>query len=556
MDYIPYGRQSISEVDIQAVVEVLRSDFLTQGPVVPSFEKAVAQKVGAQHGVAVNSATSALHVACFALGLGKGDWLWTVPNTFVASANCALYCGATVELIDIDINNYNLSIDHLKKKLAKAKKENKLPKILIAVHLAGQSCNMKEISKLSKKYNFKVIEDASHAIGGKYKNSFIGSCKYSDITIFSFHPVKIITTGEGGMALTGNKQIHKKIQMLISHGITKNKKNFKNKLEGDWYYEQIDLGFNYRMNDIQASLGISQLSRINKNIKRRHEIADIYFRELKNLPIILPQQDSDAYSSFHLFIIRVQIKNVHLSHKQIFKSLRKKGINTAEKKSSRSASDGLITVVVSKEKGVILEINSETDFAAKDSQFKDFAIEVANYLSNNQVNDINDLSSEFEEKRQSLIQSIGENIQLRRLQTLEVPSGGCVGAYVHSDGRLAALVSINTDNKELAKDLAMHVSATNPSCLQSEDIDPELLEREKAIFLAQAEESGKDASIMEKMVEGKVKRFLSEVTLVSQGFGGLATQKTIIFLWFFKVSVASGRLGNQKTLVFQRHLVH
>ncbi len=325
--FIPYARQDITAKDIKEVIETLKSDFITQGPKVEKFENKVAEYVGVKYATATNSATSALHVACLALNLNKNDIVWTSAVSFVASANCALYCGATVELVDIDINNYNLSIDDLKKKLSKAKKDNKLPKILIAVHLAGQSCNMKEISKLSKKYNFKVIEDASHAIGGRYKNSFIGSCKYSDITVFSFHPVKIITTGEGGMALTGNRKIHEKIQMLISHGITKNKKNFINKSEGDWYYEQTDLGFNYRMNDIQASLGISQLNRINKNIKRRHEIANIYFRELKNLPIILPQQDSDAYSSFHLFIIRVQIKNVDQSHKQIFKSLRRKGIN-------------------------------------------------------------------------------------------------------------------------------------------------------------------------------------------------------------------------------------
>ena len=324
---IPYARQDITSSDINEVIKTLKSDFITQGPKVKEFEKEVAKYVGAKYATATNSATSALHVSCLALNLKKNDIVWTSAVSFVASANCALYCGAVVELIDIDIKNYNLSIDCLRKKLSKAKKNNKLPKILIAVHLAGQSCNMKEISKLSKEYNFKVIEDASHAIGGKYKNSYVGSCQYSDITVFSFHPVKIITTGEGGMALTRKKKIHEKIQMLISHGITKNKNDFINKTEGDWYYEQIDLGFNYRMNDIQASLGISQLKRIKKNIERRHEIANIYFRELNDLPIILPQQDSDSFSAFHLFIIRLRIKNIEKSHKKIFRSLRKKGIN-------------------------------------------------------------------------------------------------------------------------------------------------------------------------------------------------------------------------------------
>lgn len=324
---IPYARQSISNSDIKEVIKTLKADFITQGPKVKEFEKEVSKYVGAKYAVATNSATSALHASCLALDLKKNDIVWTSAISFVASANCALYCGATVELIDIDLNNYNLSIDNLKDKLSKAKRVGKLPKILIAVHLAGQSCDMREISKLSKKYNFKIIEDASHAIGGKYRSKFIGSCQYSDITVFSFHPVKIITTGEGGMALTNNKKLYKKTQMYISHGITKNKNEFKNKLEGEWYYEQTCLGFNYRMTDIQASLGISQLNSIKKNITRRHKIADTYFRELKDLPIILPYQEKDTYSSFHLFIIRLDVKKINKTHKNVFKSLRNNGIN-------------------------------------------------------------------------------------------------------------------------------------------------------------------------------------------------------------------------------------
>ena len=257
--YIPYGRQNITQDDVDAVIEVLRSDFLTQGPCVKRFEEEVANYCDVKHSVSCTSATSALHLACAALSLGPGDWLWTSPITFVASANCALYCGAQVDFVDIDPLSYNMCTDALKEKLIKAKEQNRLPKVVVPVHLCGQSCDMEEIKKLSELYNFKIIEDASHAIGGQYKNSLIGSCKYSDITVFSFHPVKIITTGEGGMALTDNEDLAESMSLLRSHGITREQNKMVSKSDGPWYYQQIALGFNYRMTDIQAALGLSQL---------------------------------------------------------------------------------------------------------------------------------------------------------------------------------------------------------------------------------------------------------------------------------------------------------
>jgi len=322
---IPYGRQNIDQNDINSVISVLKSDFLTQGPVVMTFEKELAKFANSKYAVAVNSATSALHIACLALGLKKGDILWTSPISFVASSNCALYCGADIDFVDIDSQTYNMSTIELEKKLIKAKKANKLPKIVIPVHLAGQSCDMEKISSLSKKYGFKIIEDASHAIGGKYKGKNIGNCTYSDITIFSFHPVKIITTGEGGAILTNNEDLCGKVQQLRSHGITRNPIEMSKPIDGPWYYEQIDLGFNYRITDLQAALGISQLKRINSFIKRRHQIVALYNKLLVNSKLILPFQHSETKSSFHLYIIRVP-SNGNLVRRELFERLRANGI--------------------------------------------------------------------------------------------------------------------------------------------------------------------------------------------------------------------------------------
>ncbi|CAN1499774.1 WecE Predicted pyridoxal phosphate-dependent enzyme apparently involved in regulation of cell wall biogenesis [Burkholderiaceae bacterium] len=319
---IPYGRQDINRDDINAVVNVLQSDWLTQGPAVPLFEKTVAQYAGVDYAIAINSATSALHIACLALGVGAGDYVWTSPNTFVASANCALYCGAKVDFVDIDPNTYNLSPSQLRKKLANSKNEGKLPKLVIVVHLAGQSCEMEEISKLSKEYGFKVIEDASHAIGGSYLEHKIGGCQFSDITVFSFHPVKIITTGEGGMATTNNPELAKKMQLFRSHGITSALDDMDPRPSHQiWNYQQVELGFNYRMTDLQAALGISQMKRIDSFVEKRHQIANRYNQELKDLPLTLPFQNSDTYSSFHLYLIRLQTDRAKLSQKELYQSM-------------------------------------------------------------------------------------------------------------------------------------------------------------------------------------------------------------------------------------------
>ena len=323
---IPYGRQNISEADIQAVVEVLRSDFLTQGPAVPAFEKAVADYCGASHAVAVNSATSALHIACLALGVGKGDSVWTSPITFVASANCALYCGAEVDFVDIDPRTYNMSVEKLAEKLAQAKIAGRLPKVIIPVHLCGQSCDMAGIHALGQQYGFKIVEDASHAIGGKYKNEPIGNCRYSDITVFSFHPVKIITTGEGGMALTNGVQLAKKMQLLRSHGITRNEHEMTYVPDGPWYYQQIELGYNYRMTDIQAALGLSQMQRLDEFVAKRHTIAKRYEKLLADLPIITPWQHADNYSGLHLYVIRLKCDDIKKTHRMVFEKLRAAGV--------------------------------------------------------------------------------------------------------------------------------------------------------------------------------------------------------------------------------------
>jgi len=341
---IPYGRQDINQTDIDSVVAVLRSDFLTQGPVVPVFEQAVASYCGAQHAVAVNSATSALHIACLALGVGKGDVVWTTPITFVASANCALYCGAAVDFVDIDPRTYNMSVDRLSEKLAQAEENGSLPKVVIPVHLCGQPCNMAGIYALSQQYGFKIIEDASHAIGGKYRTRSsaviarseatrqsslfepIGNCRYSDITVFSFHPVKIITTAEGGMALTNNAELANKMTLLRSHGITRDPAQMTREPDGPWYYQQVDLGFNYRMTELQAALGVSQMERLDLYVARRHQLARRYDDLLANLLVTLPWQHPDSYSGLHLYVIRVQMDKVSRNHRQVFEALRAQGI--------------------------------------------------------------------------------------------------------------------------------------------------------------------------------------------------------------------------------------
>lgn len=324
---IPYGRQDINQADIDAVVETLRSDWLTQGPAVPAFERRVAEYCGNQQAVAVNSATSALHLACLALEVGKGDLVWTSAITFVASANCVLYCGARVDFVDIDARTYNMSVACLAEKLAQAKIAGRLPKVVIPVHLTGQSCDMLAIYQLSQQYGFKIIEDASHAIGGKYRGEFIGNCRYSDITIFSFHPVKIITTGEGGMALSNSTELAKRMRLLRSHGIiTDIADMFPRPEEEIWNYQQIRLGFNYRMTDIQAALGLSQMQRLDEFVSKRHSLAQRYNELLTNLPIVTPWQHLDSYSSFHLYLIRLQLGEINKTHRQVYEALRAKGI--------------------------------------------------------------------------------------------------------------------------------------------------------------------------------------------------------------------------------------
>ena len=321
---IPYGKQNIEEKDIEAVVDVLKSDFLTQGPQVPLFEEEISRYTGSQYTIAVNSATSALHLACLALGLTKGDILWTSPNSFVASANCALYCGAKVDFVDINPKTYNLSIESLEKKLIESEINNTLPKVVVPVHFAGQSCDMEKIFLLSKKYNFRIIEDASHAIGGEYKKTKVGNCKFSDMTVFSFHPVKIITTGEGGAITTNSINLAEKLKILRSHGITKEKKIMSH-YDGDWFYEQIELGFNYRMTDIQAALGRSQLTRIDKFVEERHKIYLKYKKNLKNLPVILPFHENFVYSSLHLYPILISDES-NKKRDEVFNYLREKGV--------------------------------------------------------------------------------------------------------------------------------------------------------------------------------------------------------------------------------------
>jgi UDP-4-amino-4,6-dideoxy-N-acetyl-beta-L-altrosamine transaminase len=320
---IYYGKQNVNEQDINAVIDVLKSDFLTQGPMIEMFEKRVAAYCGAKYAVAVTNATSALHIACLAAGMGKGDILWTSPNTFVASANCARYCGSEVDFVDIDDTTYNMSVDKLEEKL---KTSQVKPKVVIPVHFSGQSCEMERIHVLAKKYGFLVIEDASHAIGATYKDTRVGSCKYSDMTVFSFHPVKIITTAEGGMVLTNDKDLYDKLGLYRSHGITRDPKWMTKEADGPWYYEQIDLGFNYRMTDMQAALGYSQMDRIDAFVTRRRYLAKRYNELLKELPVRIPYQSNETNSSWHIYVVRLDLEKVELTKKEIFAKMKEKGI--------------------------------------------------------------------------------------------------------------------------------------------------------------------------------------------------------------------------------------
>lgn len=323
---IPYGRQTISDEDIQAVVDVLRSDFLTQGPLVPRFESAIADRCGVSHAVAVNSATSALHIACLALGVGPGDHVWTSPNSFVASANCARYCGAQVDFVDIDASTYNMSVEALADKLVVAQRAGTLPKVVIPVHFAGLPCEMQGIQALAQRYGFRVIEDASHAIGARYRDSIVGDCRYSDISVFSFHPVKIITTAEGGLATTPFADLARKMQLLRSHGVTRDAAHLRRAGEGAWYYEQQCLGFNYRMTEMQGALGLSQLRQLEKWLARRHAIADVYDAALADLPLVLPRRPTGSYSALHLYVVQLDPARTRLSRRVVFDRLRAAGV--------------------------------------------------------------------------------------------------------------------------------------------------------------------------------------------------------------------------------------
>ena len=323
---IPYGRQSISEADIEAVADVLRSDFLTQGPTVPAFEQAVASYCGAAHAVAANSATSALHMACLALGVGPGDRVWTSPLTFVASSNAALYCGAQVDFVDVDERTYNMCPNKLAQKLDEAAKAGTLPKVVVPVHLAGQSCDMAAIHAAASRYGVRIVEDASHAIGGTYRSEPVGNCRFSDIAVFSFHPVKIVTTGEGGMAMTNDAELAELMRLDRSHGITRDPAELQHDDVGPWYYEQQRLGFNYRMTDICAALGLSQMARIDLFLARRREIAAAYDDGFADLPVVTPWQHPDTLSAWHLYVILLDRRRVTRSHREVFDALRDAGI--------------------------------------------------------------------------------------------------------------------------------------------------------------------------------------------------------------------------------------
>jgi UDP-4-amino-4,6-dideoxy-N-acetyl-beta-L-altrosamine transaminase len=326
VENIPYGRQEISQEDIDSVVSVLQSDWLTRGPQVHLFEESVARYCNAKHGIAANSATSALHMACLALDVGPGDVVWTSPITFVASANCARYCGADVDFVDIDEYTYNMSPDALETKLHKTRDSGgKLPKVIIPVHLTGQPCDLAAIARLAEEFNFRIIEDAAHAIGARYRDQPVGNCEYSDITVFSFHPVKIITTAEGGMATTNDDQLAHRLELFRSHGVTRDPAHMTHAPDGPWYYQQTELGYNYNLTDLQAALGASQLERLDDFLSARHRLAKRYDNLLAGLPIIIPYRDPASYSSLHLYVVRVEDDRQH-RHEQVFTTLRDKGI--------------------------------------------------------------------------------------------------------------------------------------------------------------------------------------------------------------------------------------
>lgn len=323
---IPYGRQWLDESDIQAVVNVLQSDWLTQGPAIEQFERKVAAYCGVKHAVAVTNATAALHIGCMALEVNPGDILWTSPNTFVASANCGRYCGADVDFVDIDPRTYNLSVDQLETKLRKAQKAGRLPKVIVPVHFAGQACEMQAVGLLAQKFGVRVMEDASHAIGGRYLEQPVGTCRFSDLSVFSFHPVKIITTGEGGMVLTNRDDLYEKLIRLRTHGITRDPRWMEGASHGPWYYQQLELGYNYRITDIQAALGLSQMQRLDFFVERRRELVCRYNELLEGLPILLPWQHPDTQSAWHLYVIRLQLRRLNKTHRQVFEELRAAGI--------------------------------------------------------------------------------------------------------------------------------------------------------------------------------------------------------------------------------------
>jgi len=323
---IPYGRQSLDQADVDAVVAVLQSDWLTQGPALERFEQAMASRCQADYAVAVCNATAALHIACLAAGLGPGDCLWTTPNTFLASANCGRYCGAQVDFVDIDPVTWNLDVRALAVKLEDAERAGTLPKVLIAVAFSGQSCDMSAIAPLARRYGFTVIEDASHAVGASYAGRPVGCGEFADMTVFSFHPVKIITSAEGGMVLTNRREVAQRLQRLRSHGMTRDPAQMTEASHGPWYYQQVELGFNYRMTDLQAALGLSQLSKLDSFVARRRELASRYHRLLSDLPVTLPGLQPGAESAWHLYVVRLQLDRIALNHRQVFEGLRAAGI--------------------------------------------------------------------------------------------------------------------------------------------------------------------------------------------------------------------------------------
>ncbi|MDD1965679.1 UDP-4-amino-4,6-dideoxy-N-acetyl-beta-L-altrosamine transaminase [Pseudomonas putida] len=323
---IPYGRQSLDQADIDAVVAVLQSDWLTQGPTIERFEAAMAERCEAGFGIAVSNATAALHIACLAAGLGEGDALWTSPNTFLASANCGRYCGADVDFVDIDPLTWNLDVNALEHKLRAAERIGKLPKVLVAVAFSGQSCDMRAIAELARTYGFIVIEDASHAVGARYAGRPVGCGEFADMTVFSFHPVKIITTGEGGLVLTNRPELAERLRRLRSHGMTRDPAQMDEPSHGPWYYQQVELGFNYRITDMQAALGLSQLGKLDGFLARRRELAARYQQLLADLPLDLPTAQADAESAWHLYVVRLQTQRLAVSHREVFEGLRAAGV--------------------------------------------------------------------------------------------------------------------------------------------------------------------------------------------------------------------------------------